>query len=91
MNKDQKIDKFALDEYTADKYPKLFEQVGLDGLVAIQEHNKDAADIVSKLSGCDVVVYVGHSSETDYPSKIVSFVECKNGKRFYVENRKIKS
>lgn len=85
-----KINKHAVTEYTKDLYPKLHKKVGDDGLKAIQEHDHDAAIIVAKLSECDEVMYVGYSeSKSNLPEQIASFVDCKNGKRFYVINRKI--
>ena len=85
-----KIDKYAIENYTPETHPKLFKQVGLKGLIEIQQHDIDSADLVSKLPECDFVEYVGHSStKSNYPGQIASFVDCKNGKRFYVVNRLI--
>ena len=83
-----KIDVNAIESYTPEAYPKLFKQVGAQGLVEIQKHDRDAAELVLKLPECDLVEYVGHSNtKSNYPDQIASFVDCKNGKRFYVVNR----
>lgn len=85
-----KIDVNAIENYTSESYPQLFKQVGAQGLVEIQKHDKDSAELVSKLSECDLVEYVGHSNtKSNYPEQIASFVDCKNGKRFYVVNRTV--
>lgn len=84
------INKNALGDYTPMAYPKLFEKVGHKGLIDIQKHDKDAAKIVSELKECDEVIYVGHSeTKSNYPESIASFIDCKNGKRFYVINRQL--
>ena len=85
-----KINKHALGEYTEGAYPKLHKEVGDAGLKAIQEHDRNAADIIAKLSECDEVIYVGYSvGKSNFPDTIASFVDCKNGKRFYVINRQV--
>ncbi|MFN3074023.1 hypothetical protein ACK1JC_10440 [Acinetobacter sp. TY2] len=85
-----KINKHALGEYTEGTYPKLHKEVGDAGLKAIQEHDRNAADIIAKLSECDEVIYVGYSvGKNNFPDTIASFVDCKNGKRFYVINRQV--
>ena len=74
--------------YTSESCPQLFKQVGTQGLIEIQKHDRDSAELVSKLPECDLVEYVGHSNtKSNYPAQIASFVDCKNGKRFYVVNR----
>ena len=83
-----KIDSNAIENYTSKSYHQLFKQVGAQGLVEIQKHDRDAAELVSKLPECDLVEYVGHSNtKSNYPDQISSFVDSKNGKRFYVVNR----
>ena len=85
-----KINKHALGEYTESAYQKLHKKVGDSGLKAIQEHDQDSANIIAKLSECDEVVYVGYSEvKSNFPKTIASFVDCKNGKRFYVINRQV--
>ena len=83
-----KIDSNAIENYTSESYPQLFKQVGTQGLIEIQKHDRDSAELVSKLPEWDLVEYVGHSNtKSNYPDQIASFVDCKNGKRFYVVNR----
>jgi len=83
-----KIDSNAIENYTSESYPQLFKQVCTQGLIGIQKHDRDSAELVSKLPECDLVEYVGHSNtKSNYPDQIASFVDCKNGKRFYVVNR----
>jgi len=85
-----KINKYALTEYTKDAYPKLHKKVGDAGLKAIQEHDRDAGEIIAKLDECDEIVYVGYSeAKSNFPETIASFVDCKNEKRFYVNNHLI--
>ncbi|MCG2572333.1 hypothetical protein LVY74_02020 [Acinetobacter sp. ME22] len=80
----------AYQPYTATGFPKLFDQVGEDGLKAIYEHDKKAAKLVSELNECDMVETAAYSeSMSIYPTKIVSFVDCKNGNRYYVSNDEI--
>lgn len=57
-----KIDVNAIESYTPEAYPKLFKQVGAQGLIEIQKHDRDSAELVSKLPECDLVEYVGHSN-----------------------------
>lgn len=84
------INKNAIGDYTPTVYPKLFVKVGEKGLLDIQKHDEDAANIVAALRECDAVTYVGYSeTKSNYPDVIASFVDCKNGKRFYVINRQI--
>jgi len=52
-----KIDVNAIEIYTPELYPKLFKQVGVQGLAEIQKHDQDSAELVSKLSECDLVEY----------------------------------
>lgn len=84
------INKNAIGDYTPTAYPKLFVKVGHNGLLDIQKHDEDAANIVAILKECDEVTYVGYSeTKSNYPNVIASFVDCKNGKRFYVINRQL--
>lgn len=84
------IDKDAIGNYTPSAYPELFKIVGLQGLQDIQKHDEDAANIVAAQTDCGEITYVGYSKiKSDYPKVIASFVDCKNGKRFYVVNRQI--
>lgn len=84
------INKHAIGNYTSTAYPKLFAKFGNEGLLSIQKHDEDAANIVANLSECDEVTYVGYSeTKSKYPDVIASFVDCKNGKRFYVINRQL--
>jgi len=43
-----KIDVNAIEIYTPELYPKLFKQVGVQGLAEIQKHDQDSAELVSK-------------------------------------------
>lgn len=86
-----KINEYAIEKYTASGYPKLFDEVGAEGLTAIQKHDEDAAKIISELKECDEIIYVGYSSTlSKYPDTIASFVDCKNGNRFHVVNRQLR-
>lgn len=85
-NPQQKIDSNAYGTYTSSSYPKLYAMVGQAGLDAIATHDINASLAVARRDDCDKVVYVGYSDKTIYPSKLVSFVDCANGKRFYVSN-----
>ena len=57
-----KIDSNAIENYTSESCPQLFKQVGTQGLIEIQKHDRDSAELVSKLPECDLVEYVGHSN-----------------------------
>jgi hypothetical protein len=80
----------AYSNYTATAFPKLYDEVGEDGFKIIYEHDKKAAKMVSELNECDMVETSAYSpSMSIYPTKIVSFVDCKNGNRYYVSNDEI--
>ena len=82
-----KIAKGAVAKATKKGYPKLFEKVGFNGFDLIHAHDKVAAQLVSELDECDQVIYVGYSdSHSNYPDLLASFVDCQNGKRFWVKN-----
>ena len=48
-----KINEYAIEKYTAHGYPRLFDEVGAEGLAVIQKHDEDAAKIVSEIKECD--------------------------------------
>lgn len=78
-----KIDSNAIENYTSESYPQLFKQVGTQGLIEIQKHDRDSAELVSKLPECDLVEYVGHlNTKSNYPDQIASFVDCKMASDF---------
>ncbi len=86
-NPEAKIDRDAYPVYTQSSYPTLYNQVGSAGLQKIYQHDVESALVVAKRSDCDRVVYVGYSqNKMNYPSKLVSFVDCANGKRFFVSH-----
>jgi hypothetical protein len=85
-----KIGLHAYAEYKKEDYPDLFDQVGEDGLKNIFQHDMDSAYKVAARDDCDRVEYSAYSKEmSNYPNKIVSFVDCKNGSRFYVSGEVI--
>ncbi|ENV46181.1 hypothetical protein P255_02986 [Acinetobacter brisouii CIP 110357] len=82
-----KIAKDACQKYTKIGFHNLHAKVGDAGLKAIYEHDLKAAKVVSKLTDCDQVFFVAYSeSRSTYPNELVSFVDCTNGRRFYVQN-----
>lgn len=85
-----KVAKDACQKYTKVGFPKLHAKIGDAGLNAIYEHDVKAAKLVSKQDKCDQVVFVAYSeARSKYPNEIVSFVDCNNGARFYVNNGEI--
>lgn len=87
--KQPKIAEDALIVYTKEAYPKLYAKVGAAGLDAITTHDTNAAITVANLPECDSVEVVSYSERTNYPTQIVSFVDCANQNRFYVSNGQV--
>lgn len=82
-----KIDLKAYAEYKKEGFPRLYDEVGQSGLDILFKHDMDSAYKVAERDDCDRVMYSAYSKEmSNYPNKIVSFVDCKNGNRFYVSN-----
>ena len=80
----------AYSEYTKAGHPKLYEQVGDAGLEKIFKHDMHAAYLVAAREDCDRVEYSAYSqSASNYPDKIISFVDCQNGSRFYVSGETV--
>ncbi|EGZ48516.1 hypothetical protein [Neisseria wadsworthii] len=80
-----KISPDALSEYPKKGFPKLWKKWGKDGIARIIENDKLAIEQAAKFGKCDVVEAAAYSDRSVYPNKIVSFVDCANGERFYYE------
>lgn len=85
----KKIEAGAVIPYTKEHFPTLYAKYGDNGLQAFSQHNEESALLVASLLECDMVEYAGHSDKSEYPIKLVSFVDCKNGKRFVISHKKI--
>lgn len=84
------IDPHAFTVYTKEAYPKMYAKYGDEGLRAFTEHDANAGFMVAGLAECDRVEYVGYSEQkSNYPTNLVSFVDCSNNRRFYVANEQV--
>lgn len=78
----------ALDSYTKATHPKVFAKWGSDGAARIEAHQKLAADKIANSGQCDAISIVGLSEQRSSPPANISvFVDCENGKRFYVGSK----
>lgn len=86
------ISKDAYSNYTYDQYPRIFDTWGKDWVQKISEVEHAAArKIANDNNDCDVVDYVGLSeNKSVVKQKIVVFVDCRNGERYFVSDSDIK-
>lgn len=79
------IDRNIYDPYTRKSYPKTFARWGDAGVGKINRYRIDAAELVSENRRCDLVE-IAELSETrsEPPDRVVIFVDCRNGERFYL-------
>ncbi len=81
-----RIASHAVIPITKESYPKLYKKWGKAGVDRINELMPLAAKKVSESPECDEVDYVEISQERSISGKkIVFFVDCRNRKRFYVD------
>lgn len=79
------IDENVYVPYTAELYPRTFAEWGEAGLRRIDALRKAAAERAALSPECDRVEMAEHSESRSVPtSKLVVFVDCANGERFYV-------
>jgi hypothetical protein len=78
-------------EYTKDQFPKLFEKWGSKWVKKISEVEKAAIHkIANTENSCDEIISGFISENKSIPKqKIVIFVDCANGERFYVEDSEV--
>lgn len=87
-----KIASHAVIPITQKSYPKLYAAWGASGIRKINSLMLPAAEKVAASSECDKVDLVEISQSRSTPGgKIVFFVDCANGKRFYIEDSDLKS
>lgn len=73
-------------------YPKIYKKWGKANVDHINALAPKAAEKVAASSECDTVNMVDLSDERSIPKKsIVFFVDCNNGKRFYVSENELKT
>jgi len=73
-------------------YPKTFAKWGADGVKTIDRLRKDAALFAAKSSECDTVDTSELSEQrSSPPNQIVVFVDCSNGKRFYLSESDLRT
>jgi hypothetical protein len=85
LQADPKIAPNAIGTITQKSYPKTFAEWGESGVKEINELIPLAAKKAASSPECDVVKLVELSSNRSAPGKaIVFFVDCANGKRFYL-------
>ena len=77
----------AVSPMTKDAYPKTFSKWGAAGMKKINGLAQKAAEHAARSPECDRVDIVDLSDSRSVPGKsIVFFVDCANGKRFYVSD-----
>lgn len=87
-----KIGPDAVQPYTQKAYPKFYAQWGQAGMKRVNELLPRAAEKAASSPECDRVELVELSGQRSVPGKsIVFFVDCKNGKRFYLDEVALKS
>lgn len=85
-----KIGPHAVIAYDQKNYPKFFAQWGADGMAKINKLMPLVARKAAASPECDLVELVEFSGQRSVPrSKMVFFVDCKNGKRFYIEEAEL--
>lgn len=73
-------------------YPKTFAKWGAEGVKKIDRLRKDAAVFAAKSTECDKVETSELSEQrSSPPSQIVVFVDCSNGKRFYLSDADLRT
>jgi hypothetical protein len=87
-----KISPHAVIPITQKSYPKLYAEWGANGIKRINELMPLAAQKVAASPECDRVDLVEISKQRSSPeTKIVFFVDCANGKRFYIDQADLQS
>lgn len=91
--KSKPISQYAFTKYDKQNYPRIYQQWGNDWISKLEAHERASAEkIANSDNACDSVDYVGLSEEKSTPKKeIVVFVDCANGKRFFVSDKDIKN
>lgn len=80
----------AYEPYTRRGYEKTFAKWGQAGIKKVNEYRKKAAIAASQSAKCDKVDYAELSdNRSSPPAKIVIFVDCSNGQRFYISNEEL--
>src|SRR3546814_912224 len=78
------IDRNIYDPYTREPYPETFARWGDAGVRKINRYRIDAAELVSENRRCDFVDIAELSdTRSEPPTRVVIFVDCRNGERFY--------
>lgn len=82
------IDPGAYWDYSKNSFPKLYKKYGADGLKRLNNFERKAAELVSQNKKCDAVTMVGYSEQSE-KGNFVSFIDCKNGERFFVSEKDV--
>ena len=84
------MDPKIYEPYTRKMYPKTFQRWGTTGVKRIDAYRRKAALLAARNPRCDVVELSELSEiRSVSPSKIIVFVDCKNGERFYLSNEEL--
>ena len=87
-----KIAPYAVSPMNQKNYPRVYQNWGFAGVKKINSLMQLAAEKVAESPECDKVDIVALSEGRSMPkSKIVFFVDCINGKRFYIEDADLKN
>lgn len=79
----------AINTLTRDNNPKLFKQWGQPGFDRINTLMPLAAAQVARAPDCDALYYIDLSAKSTPNGPITFFADCKNGKRFFVNEADI--
>ncbi|MBI5070381.1 MAG: hypothetical protein HZB56_19265 [Deltaproteobacteria bacterium] len=83
------VDPNAIDRITRDGYPDVYAAWGDGWVKRINALMPKAAKKASASSECDRVEYVGYSGRSTPRKTIVLYVDCTNGKRFFLSETDI--
>lgn len=87
-----KISEYAVSPMDQKNYPRVYQSWGVSGVKKINSLMRSAAEKAAESPQCDKVDIVAFSEGRSIPkSKIVFFVDCINGKRFYIEDTDLKN
>ena len=87
IEEEDRISPYAVLPITKQGYPKLYAKWGDDGVRRINSLMPLAAEKAATSPDCDKVIIVDISTQRSIPGKkIVFFVDCENGERFYVSD-----
>ncbi len=85
------ISTWAVSDITQKSYPKIYSQWGAEWVVKLNKMQHQAAKKAAQSPECDAVDMVALSGESVPKQKALFFVDCANGKRFYIADTDLSS